>query len=483
MTNFGLPLPSQKSDRFPLVPTPATAWIPIFILIAVTLLLLAIKGGRLLGIVFPFLSICTGLILYFRHPVLYVGFTWWIWFLSPLVRRLADFYGAGFSQPSTILLTPFLVTGISAITVITSLPHRDKLKRAFVLPIIATIYGYCVGLINSSFVPITVSFLGWISPILLGYHIFANWKRYPEYVKNLKSVFLWCSILVGIYGIFQYIISPEWDTFWLTNSINGGALSFGRPEPFQIRVWSTMHSPGPFSSVMAAVLLVLLDAPSPWLPIGASASGLSFLLSQGRTGWITFFLSLVLLIPSLKPRLQIRIVSICIAAFIVMIPLSTIEPFSQVVSNRISSLSSGKDDHSALERKDVYDEWLGKALTNVLGEGTGSITRGDGVVLDSGVLDILLSLGWLGGSLYIGGLMMLLVNLISQIRTLPGNDLIGKISLFLGLIMFLLLPLGSLMLGIQGVILWFFLGLASASQRYASHISKSPTRIQELGNA
>ena len=38
-----------------------------------------------------------------------------------------------------------------------------------------------------------------------------------------------------------------------------GAEAFGRPEPFQIRVWSTLNSPGVFGNILVAGLLLLFS--------------------------------------------------------------------------------------------------------------------------------------------------------------------------------------------------------------------------------
>ena len=36
-------------------------------------------------------TLAVGALLYWRRPGLYIGFTWWLWFLTPEVRRLVDY--------------------------------------------------------------------------------------------------------------------------------------------------------------------------------------------------------------------------------------------------------------------------------------------------------------------------------------------------------------------------------------------------------
>src|SRR4051794_6989766 len=52
--------------------------------------LIATKPG-LVHYEFPIASLLAGALLYRRNPVLYVAFTIWLYFLSPLIRRVVDF--------------------------------------------------------------------------------------------------------------------------------------------------------------------------------------------------------------------------------------------------------------------------------------------------------------------------------------------------------------------------------------------------------
>ena len=69
--------------------------------------------------------------------------------------------------------------------------------------------------------------------------------RYDEQKQAVEKCFTWAVLLLGAYGIYQYIAPPPWDCAWL-EGLPGGYenLSFGHPTPFEIRVWSTSNSPG-----------------------------------------------------------------------------------------------------------------------------------------------------------------------------------------------------------------------------------------------
>ena len=84
---------------------PALAWVGILGLICITGLGTLAGAGGILRLLFPLGATAVGVLLYMRYPLLYVGFTWWIWFLTPLVRRLID-QRSGWQDPSIVLLAP-----------------------------------------------------------------------------------------------------------------------------------------------------------------------------------------------------------------------------------------------------------------------------------------------------------------------------------------------------------------------------------------
>ncbi|NJL20665.1 MAG: O-antigen ligase domain-containing protein [Leptolyngbyaceae cyanobacterium SM1_3_5] len=454
---------------------PAVAWIALLGFVCFTLLCLATGMGRILNLAFPAGAFAVGLLLYARYPILYLGFTWWIWFLTPVIRRLSDSQN-GFTDPSPILLSPYLVTLITLWTFIEYLPRSKQVGNLpFVISTAAVFYGYLIGLIQASPVAVSVSLLEWLTPISLGHHLFVNWRMYLDYRQNMQRVFLWFTLLAGAYGVFQYLVAPEWDKYWLTHMIDNGLLGFGRPEPLMIRVWSTMHSPGVFAFAMAAALLLLFSNGGVWLPVATVFGYLSFLLSQGRSAWLIWATGLLLLFPSLQPRLQIRLVITFAIMALCVVPLITAEPFSEVVNARVQTFSNLEQDTSAIERQEIYEYWLKKALVSFIGGGTGGVTRSGEVTLDSAVLDLLLSLGWFGTLFYVGGLAALFLRLLlgANVRHDPFSSTARAIAISV----VCQLPLGSVMLGFQGIILWSFLGIGIAAQKYDSY-QRSSTLLE-----
>jgi hypothetical protein len=470
-------LDSQFRRRSYLPLQPAIAWVAILGFVILSLTCIVAGLGNILNLIFPAGALGVSVFLYFRYPILYTGFIWWLWFLTPLVRRLAD-YRNSFTNPSPILLAPLLASLVTLITFLKILPKAHRINcLPYIISFSGIAYGYLVGIIKGDPTGATVSLLEWLSPILISCHLFVHWREYPSYQKNIQRSFLWCALIAGAYGVFQYLVAPDWDRNWLTNVMIEGNTSFGRPEPLEIRVWSTMHGPGVFGQVMVAALLLLLSNLGP-LSLPATGVGyLSFLLCGVRSAWLGWAVGLLNLITSLKPRFQIRLTLIILVGALCVVPLTMIEPFSEVIGTRVETLSNVQEDGSRLERQQNYDRFLNYALANVLGDGIGN----NPALLDSQILELLINLGWLGTLFYASGFLVLLLKLIldSKLRT----DAFASTARAITIGMVAQIGLGSVVSGLPGVILWGFMGAGLAAQRYhqqqtakqSSHVDISVT--------
>jgi hypothetical protein len=439
---------------------PLDAWLPILGLVFITAALLLVGAGGILQKGFPALALAVGFVLYQRHPLMYVSYTCWLWVLTPFVRRVADLQG-GYQEPSPMLLAPYLVAFLSAMKAITYL-RRAPFEGAvpFYLALAGIAYALLIGLINQSPTEVVVPLLDWVCPVLLGLFVYAQWRDYPTYSKLLRRTFLWIVLICGTYGLYQYVIAPEWDTSWLINS--GLTSSGGDPEPYGMRVFSTTHSAAPFSVVMLAGLMLLFSTESP-VQFPATAVGyLSFLLTLVRSAWLGWVVGLLVLITSLKPRLQMRLFLVIFAMMLCVVPLTFIEPFGSVIGARLDSFTNLDSDVSYNGRQGIYEENLGKALNSQLGLGLGGTWEN----VDSAVIDTLLSLGWIGTLLYVGGLIALLFKLYQ--RSESKADTFASASKAICLSIFFMLLFSSLMLALPGTVLWVFLGMGTAADEFYS---------------
>jgi hypothetical protein len=456
----GIPNNSRKQG-FSLTLQPQAAWMAILGLILITALGLAAGLGKVLNIIFPAGSLAVGLFLYLRYPILYVGFTWWVFFLTPFIRRVSDFR-SGFTEPSPILLAPLLVTMITILTLYRNLPKAHKQGGLpFVISAIGVFYGFLIGLINGLPVPAIISLMSWVSPILFGFHLLVNWRDYPSYRENIQRTFLWGVLVTASYGVYQYLVAPEWDRFWLIQTKL--YTSMGKPEPLGLRVWSTMNSPLHFATVMIPGTILLFINKTVLRFPGLAIGILSLLLTLVRTAWGGWMVSLVALLGFLKGVVQIRLISLLIVIAILVVPLSTIEPFSQVIQSRVTSLTNVKDDQSAKDRAGLYSIMIDDALNEYIGKGNGTLTP-----IDSGLIEMILTLGWLGSIPYISGMFLLLYSLFQGSKSSTADSFASATrAIALG---FLPMLAGSnVIVGIAGMVFWGFLGLGMAANKYHSH--------------
>ena len=449
---------------------PALAWTAILGLVFFSALCILAGAGSILRLAFPIGSFVVGVLLYLRYPFLYIGFTLWMWFLTPLVTRLVD-YRSGWDPLRLMLVSPFLVTMVTLVTLLRHLPKsRQQDYLPFILAFTGLFYGFLIGVINGGLLSATRSLLEWLTPVLFGFHLFVNWRDYPGYRQIIQRTLLWGVLLMGIYGVLQYLFAPEWDTLW---HIKSGMSSIGQPEPLKIRVWSTMNSPGPFSIVMAAGLLLLFSSQEA-LRLPATVFGyLALLLSLVRTAWGAWFVGLIILTSSLKPRLQMRLMIILVVMAVCVFPLTTLDSFSEVINSRFQTFSDIESNGSYNDRVELYEDKLSLALFSVVGKGIGSrfVFLDNGTIerinLDSGILDLFFTLGWLGAICYLGGIFMLFFSLFqaTEVRFDPFMAAARAISSSC----LVILPLNPSMLDIKGVFLWGFLGLGIAAHKYYQH--------------
>jgi hypothetical protein len=434
--------------------------------IAFVALCLLAKAGRLLGPLFPLGSVAVGLFLYFRTPNLYVGYAWWMCFVGSLVRRIID-YQSGFINPGRWSLTSTLVTSICLITLFRFLPkaHRHG-GLPFIFSALTVIYAFLIGFVsgkvNSQYI---VGLFEWLGPVAFGFHLFWNWQHYPTFRRTTQTNFVWGVLVMGVYGVLQYCTAPQWDQFYLNNL---SVTSFGRPSPFEIRVFSTLSSPQLFATVMMAGLLMLFSSQG-FLRFAASGVGyLSFLLSMARSGWLGFGAGTVLFFPFLKPRFQMQFVMTVLVIAFLVIPLVNIEPFAGVINDRLQSLTNPQGDVSFQDRSAGYSEALNLAFMEIIGKGLGA--SGPPTALggsDSGILPLLFSFGWLGTIFYVGGILLILMQLMQSKDR--GQDVFMSTTRAIALGTLFQVGFNNIFFDAFALILWGFLGVGLAGQKYYVH--------------
>jgi hypothetical protein len=455
-------------------PRPASASL-VWVAAAASLLLvlgLIVSGrGDLARLAIPAGAALVGLTLYFRRPIGYLHFTLWTWFLIPLVRRLVD-WRFGFQDHNFILLAPFLVSAIAGLTLLRERQHADPVRlTSFFFCLAGVFYGFAVGLIRwrlhtsdaSSPGEIIFGFFDWVAPLLLGLHICIRWSMYEEHKKAIEQSFLWATLLLGLYGIYQYIAAPPWDCAWLEGLPLGFEnSSFGHPARFEIRVWSTLNSPGSFGVVMLPALILLFGTKTRYKTIFAAAGYISLLLSMVRTAWLAWLLAVVLLLSNYRGATLRRFLFGLILLPLCLLPIQFSPEIAQTVQDRLATMQSLQQDGSFQDRRAMYEVVTAALIQNPAGIGlrNNSFTV-DGFVLDSGFLQAIAMLGFTGTALYAAGILFGIGSMIAAKSTALLGSLGQQEGAFrvVALVCIAEVISGNPFINVGGAILWIFLGL------------------------
>jgi hypothetical protein len=150
---------------------------------------------------------------------------------------------------------------------------------------------------------------------------------------------------------------------------------------------------------------------------------------------------------------------------------------ANIINTRLETLSNLQQDVSFQERSELYGQLASRAFLNPLGEGLGSTGEstklgseggqlGELGILDSGILTIIFSLGWLGTLLYLGGLSWLFLYALRWTKR-PEPFAAASIAIVAGVLSQLLLA--NVTSGVSGMVLWSFLALAVAARVFRAH--------------
>ncbi len=427
--------------------------------ISIGLLIVIGPSGSSGKIILPAMTILIGIFLYQKQPLLYFTFTWWIWFLAPIISRIIEYKS---NSPESafrlIIATPYILSFLSIETAYRKIPaFFKKDATSFLLAFMGIAYALTIGLLNNNPKPeVAQELLSWVSPVLMGFFILSNWRRYPEFKNATQNTFLLSTLIMGSYGIYQYLVVPPWDLYWWEHAENVKNAS-GIAEPGLIRVWSTLNFPFTFGYVMTACISIILTRPKLiYIPIYLVGI-ISLLLSQVRAGWLVLGLAFTLLIISSHPKASKKILVTLILTSTLVIPFSFHPDFKSAIQERVLSVSSGGEDVSLQERQRIYSEVLDTALKEFIGKGIGSPK-----IIDAGVADVLTTLGWIGTMPVLIGILIAVQRLFQGLYT----DRFRSMTQSLAVSMLVTLPLNNIFILLPGLIFWSCIGFACAADRY-----------------
>jgi len=454
----------------------STIFIIAALSVAVVAFLWLAGKGPLLRLAIPALATFLALILYLRRPVLYVQYLLWVWFLTPLVRRVVD-WRFGWQDPSIILLLPLLVSGVSVLAFL----RKDRsawreVPLGFVLCGVAILYGFVVGMLLHPSTETAYELLNWFCPLLFGLHLCANRAHYEQYCSAILHTFLWGVLVLGVYGVYQFLAPAGWDRLWLENVIaNGTGVSFGTPDSLLVRVFSTLNSPGPFANMMMVGVLFLFLVRSPLKPVAAIAGYTSFLLSMVRTAWLSWIVGLLLILKNSRPRVMVRVVFSLGLLVACLAPLLSDPRLADVIGDRMKTFTDLGHDDSYGARMEMYRILTADAIDNPFGYGLKNLEVSHGVGVDSGILAAIFSLGWLGALLFAVGILSLFVGKKPRSERDEFSEM-GKAVMIAILVQVIG---GNVFIGVNGILFWMSVGIYIAAAKNHAESSARMIAAQE----
>lgn len=416
-------------------------------------------GGAVAGPAFVGLAVVIAYLLSRVRPLAAIEFAWWIWLLGPQVRRAVD-YATTYHDPSVVMIAAPLAS-------LVMLPRvRDlrwngmlRLVRPLLVAATAIVIGYGVGAVRVGLRPATAALLVWLVPVLFGLQLIAVGQDIDELRRTIERLFVWGALVVGLYGIVQFYVVPGWDAFWMDNV---PMASIGTPEAFEVRVFSTLNSPGPMATFLAAAVLFLTGSHHR-LKLPAQIAGYGCVaLSVVRSAWLACLLGLVIILAVGRARAK---TTALIAIGVVAIGVLQISgPVQTVVADRIDESRQGRRDDSFMARSAIHDEMLPELFDNVVGKGLGSsgvasrlAESNNGLTdLDSGLIDVAYSLGLPVALVALGALTFGVLELARaglRRNALPAGLIAACVSIFAQMLG------GNSLIGIGGVtffVLWGF---------------------------
>jgi hypothetical protein len=435
----------------------------VLVMIAIPVLCIAGNQAGLLRMVFPLLSLAVGGFLYFRSKPMYVGLVCWLWFLTPFLRRMADFQG-GWSPSSAVLLAPYITAGISGLTLLTSMRHfGERRALSYVCALVAILYGLIIGLLRYPLFNVLQALLNWVVPVVFGFFIYEHRELYPEFRRVITKSFLFGVLLTGAYGIYQFFELPDWDRTWM---LNVQMNSFGAIEAMKIRAFSTMNAPAIFAAVMACGLLLLFNQNGILRLLATGCGFIALMLTMSRASWLSIIAGGIYLTTQMEMRQRVRMAMALAACGAFLLGLSQIPAVRDLIWQRVESFSGPSQDVSYAARVQGHQDALREIAQEPFGEGLGSTdtahgTEGDDDIIgphDSTVLEFLYSLGWIGTLIYGLGLASLGLQLM---RTGRGDPFVLSAKAIVIAFAAQCL-LNSVMLGVLGFMVWTFASLSLA---------------------
>jgi hypothetical protein len=434
-------------------------------------------AAALLRIALPAATFVIGFLMLRRGRLsTYVSFVIWLTLLTPFVRRVVDLH-SGWIEGNLLLLAPLTAT-LPCLAVLPSLV-RGRAGRAslpFLVIFSVVSYGFLLNITQGRLVEGGVDYLRWVLPPCLGALLVVNNATWEEVQADIVALCTIAVPLLSLYAAIQFVFVPGWDAFWMNNVEMD---SIGVPAPFEVRVFSTMASPGPFAYFLLTALTLLTGAVGLTRWIGLASGGAALALTAVRTSWLGLGLALAYLFAFSSHRVRASIV-MAVAVCAVIFPIAfSFPPLQRMLVERVQSMTSLSDtsyEARALQYAGMFDalsdEPWGRGLA-LRGALKGKVAANGFEVTDGGFIEIFASLGLAPGVFYLTSILVLIARTFGTGREGKANP--GVIAAqAIAIVSFMQLTSGMTFTGEGGILLWAVMGAAIARQQGAARSRVGP---------
>jgi hypothetical protein len=239
--------------------------------------------------------------------------------------------------------------------------------------------------------------------------------RVPDVWLTADRIIPILGIVVGIYGVYQFLFLPEWDRTWM---IASDLKSIGAPAPLEVRVFGASESPGPFAlfvglaivvSLAKATITSKLMTRTLWFGCAASLT-IPLILSGVRTALIAVTICAIVL-ALLRGRglgRVVPVVLVVLVGFALVRILDALEGSSSILSATRYTEFDSNTDNSFQARLGIFQYFLSPVQYLV-----GNPTAGRA---DSLVADTIIQYGYVAGILMTALCLLMLVMSLSNLR-------------------------------------------------------------------
>jgi putative inorganic carbon (hco3(-)) transporter len=404
---------------------------------------------------------------------LYFIFSLGLWAFLPEVRRLID-WRIGFSPIPLTAVIPLLSLVPFAVMTFRRWDRIPPAMRVITWAWLGGfVYALAVGILAADGASAAYTFAEFVLPLFVGVWASSSEMRPGDALSVVTTASLGIAAISSAYGLFQYVGPPPWDAYWMR--MVGDVLG-GKPVPFEVRVFGTLNSAGPFANFVTAALLLSLSRRrfTAFTVLQILICLVALALSLVRSAWIMLLIgAIVYAVVGPRPiRILRGIAVLCVLAAATGTVLPAIigsQRVNDVIVGRAATLGNLQRDKSANERawqieeaqRNLEEQPLGRGL-GVVGTATKLSTFShETTILDSGYLSRLIEMGFPGFAGYLLAVLTAIVIAFFVPRSLDADtrSVCAACAALQSALVFLDFG-GESRLGFMGVFCWTATGLA-----------------------